>query len=154
LKDIALIDAVISDELYIGAKAIWNMENIKRIIVSRCHPASIGFSAILGVNKTIGIDDDFGGSLNINTGNNKYLAPVSAGVIECIQSDDMKIINLEEDEVYIAKFKGIIAVDGEREIAFREGEKIIFRITRRGPYHVNIKKTLEAAVKDSFFKIN
>jgi predicted polyphosphate/ATP-dependent NAD kinase len=154
LKDIALIDAVISDEIYIGAKAIWNMENIKRIIVSRCHPASIGFSAILGVNKTIGIDDDFGGSLNINIGNNKYLAPVSAGVIECMQSDNMKIIKLEEDETYIAKFKGIIAVDGEREIAFREGEKIIFRITRRGPYHVNIKKTLEAAVKDSFFKIN
>ena len=40
LRDIALIDAVVSDDFYAGAKAIWDPERIRRIAVTRCHPAS------------------------------------------------------------------------------------------------------------------
>lgn len=42
-KDIALVDAVISDDLWVGSKAIWEPEKLRHIFVTRCHPASIGF---------------------------------------------------------------------------------------------------------------
>lgn len=152
--DIALVDAVVSDEIYIGAKAIWNIENIKKIIVSKCHPASIGFSAIVGVNKTIKHEDNFGASLNINRGENRFFAPISAGTVIPIQSDQIKILDLEYEEIFEPDFKGIIAVDGEREIIFNPKDKIVFKITRNGPYHVNVRETLEIAEKNKFFNIN
>ena len=45
----------------------------------------------------------------------------------------------------------MIAVDGEREVPFYIGETLVFKITREGPYRLNIKKALEIAQKDGFF---
>ena len=60
LQDIALIDAVISKDVFIGSKAIWDMDSIEKIIVTRGHPASIGFSSLVGCKKIIYPEDDFG----------------------------------------------------------------------------------------------
>ena len=150
--DICLMDAVISNEQYIGSKAIWDLDNIKKIIVSNCHPASIGFSAIVGVNKHIDERDDFGAVLNLNSGENKFLAPVSAGKVTELSSGDLEIIQLNQSIDWEAKFKGIIAADGEREIVFNIGDKFKFKITRGGPIHVDVRKTMEAAVAEGFFK--
>jgi len=150
--DICLMDAVISNEQYIGSKAIWDLANIKKIIVSNCHPASIGFSAIVGVNKHIDERDDYGAVLNINSGKNKFLAPVSAGKIAELSSEDLEIIQINQSIDWEANHKGIIAADGEREIVFNIGDKFDFKITRSGPIHVDVRKTMEAAVKEGFFK--
>jgi len=45
-KDIALIDAVVTTEPFIGSKAIWNLEKVKQIILSQANPGSIGISSI------------------------------------------------------------------------------------------------------------
>jgi predicted polyphosphate/ATP-dependent NAD kinase len=150
-KDIALIDAVISDEIYIGAKAIWDMEHIKHIVVSKCHPASIGFSTIVGAIRRIDDLDDFGGSLRINGGENKFYAPVAAGTIVEVSSDELELVEVDKPFIWNAAFKGIIAVDGERELQFFKGDRIIFKISRNGPVHVNVKKTLEVAQLGGFF---
>ena len=60
MVDLALIDAVISDDTYVGARAIWNSSRIRTIVVSRCHPATIGFSAVAGSVRIIR-DTDPGG---------------------------------------------------------------------------------------------
>ena len=146
------MDAVISNEQYIGSKAIWDLNNIKKIIVSNCHPASIGFSAIVGVNKYIDERDDYGAVLDLNSGENKFMAPVSAGKVVELSSGDLEIIQINQSIVWEANFKGIIAADGEREIVFNIGDKLEFKITRSGPIHVDVRKTMEAAVEEGFFK--
>jgi predicted polyphosphate/ATP-dependent NAD kinase len=152
--DICLMDAVLSNEQYIGSKAIWNMENIKKIIVSNCHPASIGFSAIVGVNKCIFEEDDFGGCIDLHENTNNFLAPVAAGKVAEIRAGELKIIDIDNSVVWIAEYKGIIAADGEREISFNKGDKLEFKITRKGPIHVDVRRTMEKAVLEGFFKIN
>lgn len=149
--DIALMDAVISDEIFIGAKAIWDIEHIKQIIVSKCHPASIGFSSIVGVNCRIDSTDDFGGLLKIGGGSNHFYAPISAGTIIEIEAEYPEIIKLNSSVYWKSDFSGIVAVDGEREIRFFEGDQLEFKITRNGPWHVDVKKTLETALKSGFF---
>lgn len=150
--DIALMDAVISDEWVVGAKAIWDMTQIKQIIVSKCHPASIGFSSIIGVNQCIGPQDDFGGSIILNQeGKNHFYAPIAAGKIVAISADEVEIMHLNQPLNWQAAYKGIIAVDGEREIKFEKGDQLSFHIVRKGPIHVDVKKTLETALKEDFF---
>ena len=149
--DIALIDCVISRQTFIGSKAIWDFEDIQKVIVSRAHPASIGFSAIVGVKFLVGEDSDFGASINVNVGENNLLVPIAAGSMESITVDEPIIHPLNEFFSIEMKYNGIMALDGEREIPFKEGQIFKFRITREGPLRVNVNATLEEAQKNGFF---
>jgi len=150
--DLALVDVVISDAIVIGSKAIWNIENIKQIIVSKAHPASIGFSSIIGVNKIVSEANAFGAMLTINQGENNFLAPLAAGKIVAIQSETVKEIPMNKAVNWLATYKGVIAVDGEREIRFKKGDVFSFTITRNGPLHVQVEKTLEIALEENFYQ--
>lgn len=153
LVDIALVDAVISDETYIASKAIWDMENIHKIFVTRSHPASIGFSAIVGCKTIVTPKDDFGAYLNVNRSMQSVMAPVSAGILERVFVDEPKVLSIDEEYEFTAEERGTIALDGEKEIEFNPQDKFIFKITRNGPYHVDVIKALEIAQKGGFLNI-
>ncbi|AOT72503.1 ATP-NAD kinase family protein [Geosporobacter ferrireducens] len=150
--DIALIDAVISKNLFVGSKAIWNIEDIMKIIVSKAHPATIGFSAIVGCKTIIRDEDDFGASVDLTEEQYTIIAPVAAGLIKEIHMGEHEILTLNQEYACITKSGGIIAVDGEREIPFEKNDQISFKITRGGPFRVNIRKALEDAQAGGFFK--
>lgn len=150
LVDIALVDAVISDETYIASKAIWDMENIQKIFVTRSHPASIGFSSIVGCKIIITPKDDYGAYLNINSSDYSVMAPVSAGVLEQVFVDEPKRIKIGEGYEFKAEERGTIALDGEKEVEFSPGDIFTFKITRNGPYHVDVVKILEIAQLGGF----
>ncbi|MDF2675962.1 MAG: kinase [Bacillota bacterium] len=153
LKDIALIDAVVSKDLFVGAKAIWDMNNIEKIFVSRSHPASIGFSSVVGCKKIINPNDDYGAYLDLNSNDTKIMAAVAAGIVIPISVSEPVILNFDDEYEYITKSRGTIALDGEREIQFSENQKYIFKISRNGPNHVNVKKILETAQINGFFTV-
>jgi len=154
LVDIALIDAVISKEVFVGSKAIWDMDSIVKIFVTKCHPASIGFSSVLGSKKIISDLDDFGACVNVNS-TQKYsvISPIAAGIVTPIGIDEPVIMELDDTYEYYTHHRGTIALDGEREIEFAENEKFEFKISRNGPYHVDVKKALEVAQINGFFII-
>ncbi|MDY0235254.1 MAG: NAD(+)/NADH kinase [Gudongella sp.] len=149
--DIALVDCVISRQTFIGSKAIWNPDDIQKVIVSRAHPASIGFSTIVGVKLIVGEDSDFGASIDVNTGENNMVAPIAAGTMRSIRIAEPVVHKLDEFFSIQMQDKGIMALDGEREIPFKKGQVFKYRITRMGPYRVNIKNTLESAQENGFF---
>jgi len=152
LVDIALIDAVVSKETFVGSKAIWDLESIEMIFVTKCHPASIGFSSVLGSKKIITDLDDYGACVHVN-GIEKscVISPIAAGIVALIAIDEPVIIKLDSAYEYYTHGRGTIALDGEREIEFAENQKFEFRISRNGPYHVNVKKALEVAQINGFF---
>jgi predicted polyphosphate/ATP-dependent NAD kinase len=150
LIDIALVDAVISDETYIASKAIWDMENIHKIFVTRSHPASIGFSSIVGCKIVINPEDDYGAYLTVNKSDFSVMAPVSAGVMEQVFVDEPQKLIVGEEYEFAAEERGTIALDGEKEVEFSPGDKFTFKITRNGPYHVNVVKALEIAQQGGF----
>jgi predicted polyphosphate/ATP-dependent NAD kinase len=150
--DIALIDAVVSKDVFVGAKAIWNVEDIAMVFVSKCHPASIGFSSVVGAKTVITEEDNFGAFVNVNVKECNIMAPMAAGLVIPVSISTPKKLNIDEYYEYIVSFKGTIAVDGEREIVFQKGDRLAFRITRNGPNHVDIKKTLEVAQQNGFFE--
>ncbi|HHZ01669.1 MAG TPA: ATP-NAD kinase [Tissierellia bacterium] len=151
--DIALIDAVISTDVFIGSKAIWDMNSIEKIFVTRSHPASIGFSSIVGCKKIIYPEDDFGACVDINLNNNEIMAPIAAGVVEPISVGEPKILSLNDEYEYITERRGTIALDGEREIEYAKDQKFVFKIRRTGPYHVDVIKVLEVAQISGFFTL-
>jgi predicted polyphosphate/ATP-dependent NAD kinase len=151
LIDIALIDAVISTDVFIGSKAIWDMDTIQKIFVTRSHPATIGFSSLVGCKKIIYPWDKFGAYVDINLNHEKIKAPIAAGVIKPISVSEPEILGFNDEYEYITKTRGTIALDGEREIEFAEGHKFVFKIRKTGPYHVDVIKALEIAQLNRFF---
>ncbi|MDD3227299.1 MAG: NAD(+)/NADH kinase [Tissierellia bacterium] len=152
LIDIALIDAVISNDLFIGSKAIWNMDTIEKIIVTRAHPASIGFSSLVGCKKIIYPEDDFGAYVEINSVSEKIKAPIAAGVVKSISVSEPVILRFDDEYEFIAEDRGIIALDGEREVEFSKDQRLVFKIRRTGPFRVDVIKALEVAQLNGFFK--
>ncbi len=151
LKDIALIDAVISKDVFVGSKAIWDMDTIEKIFVTRSHPASIGFSAVVGCKKIIYAHDDFGAYVDMNNCESFITAPIAAGIVEKISVDEPVILEFSDEYEYMTKNRGTIALDGEREIEFSADQRFVFKIRRNGPLHVNAVKALETAQKNGFF---
>lgn len=154
LLDIALIDCVISKKAYVGSKAIWNTEDIQRVIVSRASPAAIGFSTIVGVKVIVDCQDDWGASINVNQGDNLLLAPIAAGTMRSIRVDEAIYHGLDEEFSFHADYNGTIALDGEREILFKKGDDLSFKISRSGPIRVDIRGTIEEAQRKGFFTMN
>ena len=152
LIDIALIDAVISNDLFIGSKAIWIMDTIEKIIVTRAHPSSIGFSSLVGCKKIIYPEDDFGAYVEINSVSEKIKAPIAAGVVESISVSEPVILRFDDEYEFIAEDRGIIALDGEREVEFSKDQRLVFKIRRTGPFRVDVIKALEVAQLNGFFK--
>lgn len=150
-RDIALVDAVLSNDPIIGSKAIWRTTQIKSIFVTRCHPASIGFSAIAGVRQLIRKEDNFGGYVHLGDEYDKLVAPVAPGIVELIAVSEMTQMPLKKEVVIEVEERGTLALDGERELYVKPGDKVSFTITRKGPRQVLVKDMLEEAQRHGMF---
>ena len=54
------------------------------------------------------------------------------------------------DEVIVSNQPAMIALDGERELPIKSGERVTVRISDAGPIVVGIEKTLVLAAKRSY----
>jgi len=151
--DYALIDVAITNRVFIGSRAIEKIGDIDELIVSRSHPASIGFSSVIGVQAISKIEDDFGYRSRFNHGNTQIIAPFTPGnMTPAIMEPPVK---MRLDQMYVCKprLKGSIALDGERAVQIKKDELIGFVIRRKGPLRVNVDAALEYGVKRKLFHI-
>jgi len=149
-KDMALIDAVVLEQPFIGARAVWKLSEVKQVICTRAEPDSIGLSCIGGSICPIGPEDDHGLYIKLGEGNLKARATVLPGIIQEIGIQEFKLIELGE-EVEPAPKPCLIALDGERELRVNTGDKVKVRVNRDGPHVVDINKTVKKAATQGFF---
>ncbi|WP_419727222.1 ATP-NAD kinase family protein [Terrisporobacter petrolearius] len=152
-KDIALIDVVISSDIVLGSRAIWDTKRIKSVMVTRCHPASIGFSTIAGSVEIVTPADNYGYSVEVNKKGDSYLVPLAAGVLQEVKVSNNKRCFLDQDYSSYIGENCILALDGEREIRLKKGDFLTLKITKSGPYRVITNKVLEIAQKRGMFKL-
>ena len=142
-QDSALVDVVISDIPYIGSKAIWNMDNVKEIFISKVAPEGIGFSSIAFhltkkqdlINQCVYINFNDSRSPKI------VKAPIAPGKIEEVLVNKWEVFdsnNLTE----VALKSGTIALDGERTIEFSTSEKPSVKLNLKGPISLIVEKIL------------
>jgi hypothetical protein len=151
LVDMALVDAVITEDRFIGARALWNPEAIKEVFVTMARADSIGMSAIAGYFHPIPEDEPSG--LYIEIGKEydfSVQAPIAPGLVEEISIGAVRELSPGE-RFKIVTPEGTVALDGEREIPFREGDLMEIGLDRDGPFVVEVEQTLTSAAKGGFF---
>lgn len=143
LREIALIDAAVSSEIFAGARAIWNLKTISEIFLTRAETNAIGISAIGAQLHPVNAYDSFG--LHITLGDDdaqtKILAPVGPGQVQKIPVSTWSLI--EPDEPRGVELRpGMLALDGEREVSLLPESTVQLSLSLNGPIVVDISTTL------------
>ena len=152
LRDIALIDAVVSDDFFAGARAIWDAERMRLIVASRCHPATIGFSAVAGVCGIVEDRDDCALAVELGGGGRRVTAPIAAGVLTEVGVTGVRRLELGEGFRFLAQARHMIALDGERELRVDPGDEVTFTVLRNGPWRVMPRAALSEAARLGMFR--
>ena len=149
-SDMALIDVLVLDQPFIGARAVWKLSEVKQIICTRAEPDSMGLSSIGGSVCPVGPEDDHGLHLRLGEGNLRARAAVLPGVIQEVGIQEFRLIELGE-EVELSLKPCLIALDGERELRVGARDEVKVRLERDGPRVIDINKAIREAAREGFF---
>ena len=147
--DIALVDAVVCDDLFVASRAVWDMTKVRMVIVAQRMAAQIGFMGLAGNLPQSGAPD---GGMVIETDPQAppVLAPIAPGLIRHVGVRRYAQLELEA-RVELPAGKGTIALDGEREIVMRPDDSIAVYLRAAGPRVVQPQKALTLAAEQGYF---
>ena len=150
--DMALVDAAVYDDLFLASKAVWHMDKVPQLFMTRCSAGSIGLSAVGGQLRAIRPEEPLGLALRLGDGSpvvvTAAIAPgMFADVPVCGVSEMApgQIFNIETSP-------GLIALDGEREVEIRSGSRAAIRLNTEGPLVVDVDKTMSLARAEGLFR--
>ena len=157
--DMALIDAAVSTEMFVGARAVWNMDTVGDVFLTRADPASIGISTVGAQLRPVSIDEQIGLWMRLGQGDGptacSVRAPIAPGMVPEVAIAEWGVMQPGERHL-VDRRPGTIALDGEREVTLLPGRKVEIVLGLEGPRVVDVTAVLrllapgtEAATKFS-----
>ena len=150
--DKALIDAVLSRERFVGARALLQPELLDMALLSRAQPAAVGITAIGGLLRPLSEAEDGGLRLRFGPGGQIVQAPIAPGLYKSIAVAECVRTSFGEDVAAVGP--GVLAFDGERERVLRPGQQAKLRVVRDGPWVVDVGHALELAADQGLFRMD
>lgn len=148
LRDIALVDAAVSRQTMVGARALWDVATLDSVFLTRAEASSIGIASIGARLALIAIDDPKGLHIEFPEpgadGKLSSVAPIAPGMVRDVPIESWRVIEPGES-VAIRARRGTIALDGEREVELLDGMAASVSMDTNGPWVVDFDLALEAA---------
>ncbi len=144
LVDIALVDAAVYNERFIAARAIWEMEKVSQIFLTRARPDAIGLSAVGGQLHTIEPGEPRGLHLLLGPGGRSLMAPIAPGLIAAVSISEEAFM-APGVPVPVTTSGCVLALDGEREVEVRQGDSVAVQLSTQGPLVVDVGRTMAVA---------
>lgn len=143
--DLALVDAALVEGTFVGARALWEPERLRLVVLTRAEPAAIGLSALGGLLAPLDADEDAGLALTLGSNGAVVRAPLAPGLYQDVAVAAVERLALGEPVT--VEGPGILALDGERERVLRPGQRAVLRVLRDGPWLVDVRRTLWTAAR-------
>jgi hypothetical protein len=144
LRDIALVDIAVSDQQFVGARALWEIDHIRELFLTQGMPCNIGLSSIGGWANPVGPQDDAGLHLMLGEHGVQVQAPIAPGLFVPVSIRQHHLI-APGARLPIQHVPGLLALDGERELLIRPGEQGEVVLTWDGPKVLDVERTLREA---------
>ena len=148
VRDIALVDAAVSRQTMVGARALWDVSTLHSVFLTRAEASSIGIASIGARLALVEIDEQRGMYIRFpnpdQLGTYSLVAPIAPGMVRDVPIADWRIVKPDEI-VEIDAVLGTIALDGEREIELLDGMRTAIRIRSEGPWVVDFDRALQSA---------
>jgi predicted polyphosphate/ATP-dependent NAD kinase len=153
-RDIALVDAVISHEQFIGARALWKIDQLAAVYVSYADPQAIGMSAIAGLLDPVARGD--AGGLVVELGRPDACeftlnAPIAPGLMEPVPIANW--MRLDDGVPHrVMQRAGIVALDGERELAFGAGDEVTITLREHAFRSIDVAACMRYAARSGLMR--
>ena len=147
--DLALIDAVLSRERFVGARALLQPAQLHTALLTRADPAAVGITAIGGLLHPLSRDAEGGLLLRFGPGGQRVRAPIAPGLYKTVEVAACRTV--AAGEAIAAAGPGVLAFDGERDRALKPSQQIELKMERTGPWVVDIRQALELAARKGLF---
>lgn len=154
--DIALVDAVISTDRYIGARALWKTENLAAVYLTFADPEAIGLSAIGGLLHPLGRRDAGGLAVHLDEDPTKHSVllqvPIAPGMVRNVGIRHWEAMPANQ-AFTVALQSGVVALDGEREITFDAGERVEISVRENAFPTLDVARCMQIAASAGLFRL-
>lgn len=150
MVDLALVDVVVYDDLFVASRAIWDLSKVREIILAHAGPANIGLSSIGGNLYCAQLNGQHGVYIRTGEGPLEVTAPIAPGLIRHLRITGYRLLAIGE-EVEVTHKPSLLALDGEREVEVGRQGRVTVRLSDQGPRVVDLRRVLQEASKGRVF---
>ncbi len=154
-QDIALVDAVISTDRYIGSRALWKTDSLRAVYLTFADPEAIGLSALGGLLHPVGRRDPGGLAVQLSddpaTRRLWLRAPIAPGMLRAAGIAGWEA--MPADRTFeVALPAGIVALDGEREMPFDANDQVRIILRHNAFSTVDVARCMQIAAREGLFR--
>ncbi len=165
-REMALVDVALSRERFVATRAIWDINTIHEVFLTRAEPASIGLSSIGAQLEAVSMADDGGlhyrvagpngqGQSNFESANTPdsaiVVAPIAPGVVDRVAIDSWRRLP-DGERVAVERRHYTVALDGERAFSVNPGQQLEVAVRRDGPPVIEVNAALREAASRRLFR--
>ncbi len=147
--DVALIDAVLSAERFLGSRALLDPAALRTVLLTRADPAAVGMTALGGLLSPLDDERDEGLLMELGSRGDDLLAPIAPGYYRTVTVASRRSVRF--GEAITVTGPGVLAFDGERERELKPGQTASLWVERTGPRVVDVARTLRLAAERGAF---
>ena len=158
LRDIALVDVALSKERFVATRAIWDIDTIFEVFLTRAESASIGLSSIGARLESVSLADEGGlhysiaGPESKESGNRTVLAPIAPGIVPPVAISSWQRM-ADGERLVIEKRDCTVALDGERAFSVNRSQQLEMEVRRDGPPVIDVNLALRIAAGQGLFNV-
>jgi predicted polyphosphate/ATP-dependent NAD kinase len=154
-RDVAIVDAVISHDRSIGARALWKTSSLDAAYLAFADAQSIGLSAIGGLLQPVGRREPGGLAVQIaRDGRHALLAldaPIAPGMVRQVPIASWQRM-VADEPMAIAATAGTVALDGERELAFEPDQTVQMTLRENAFLTVDVARCMTVAAEQGLLR--
>ena len=142
-----------------ASRAIWDMETVFEVFLTRAEPASIGLSSIGARLAVVSLADEGGLQYTIadaetsTAGDRAVLAPIAPGIVPTVGISSWQHM-ADGERIAIEKRYCTVALDGERSFAVTDSEQLEMEVRREGPPVIDVNLALKVAANQGLFDLS
>ena len=165
-RDVALVDVALSRERFVATRAIWDINTIYQVFLTRSEPAAIGLSAVGARLSPVSLADP-GGLYYVLNGPEEIerdsrgriaddssalvLAPIAPGMIPQVDISSWGSL-VAGERVAVERRHYTVALDGERAFSVNGGQQLEIALQHNGPPVVQPEVALRQAAAQGLFR--
>lgn len=163
--DLALVDVALSRERFVATRAIWDLNTVYEVFLTRAEPSSIGLSSVGAGLRPVSLADEGGlryvlpepeeeeGQQRSSTDNAiTVLAPIAPGVVARVAIASWEMLDAD-NPAPVPRRRSTVALDGERAFTVGPDQQLEVVLRHGGPTVVDVDRTLQVAAEQGEFRV-
>ena len=154
-QDVAIVDAVITHDRSVGARALWKTGSLAAAYLAFCEPEAIGLSSIGALLQPVGRRERGGLAVQIAAQASDALtllhAPIAPGLVLPVPIAGWQRL-LPDEPLPVIQRAGMVALDGERELSFEPGQRVGVTLREAAFRTLDVARCMAVAARDGLLR--